>query len=290
MKKSELKDFCQTNVIKKALLSILSSTIGKCAAVLLVSVFMNNLSVLAETPTVTKILVNPPDKGSKEQTSTLVKDTAIESLDLQIETIQTRKWIMQNSLKKSAYDNFDNKIQALESQKLAYLNDYKSFRSTTVGTNKHFITSNNILDNNENFYPSKNGRFGLYRIKNNPVSSGYGYRIHPVTGKFEFHNGIDIPMKEGTPIYAYSDGIVETVEYRSYANNAGKYIAIIHKEGYETLYLHLSKVLVYNGQLIKKGELLGLSGSTGRTTGPHLHFEIKRNGIAINPENIGMLK
>lgn len=114
------------------------------------------------------------------------------------------------------------------------------------------------------------------------VSSPFNLnRRHPITKKIAPHKGVDFALSIGTPVIAPADGSVEKVAYQ--ANGAGRYIVIRHTREYQTVYMHLSKSLVKAGQRIKKGERIALSGNTGRSTGPHLHYEFHINGRPVNP-------
>ncbi|MBM7071640.1 peptidoglycan DD-metalloendopeptidase family protein [Shewanella sp. 202IG2-18] len=106
------------------------------------------------------------------------------------------------------------------------------------------------------------------------------HRKHPVTGRISPHNGVDFAVPIGTKVIAPGDGIVRLVTNHPFA---GKYIVVEHNEKYSTRYLHLSKALVKVGQKVKRGQIIALSGNTGRTTGPHLHYEFQINGKAVNP-------
>jgi len=111
-------------------------------------------------------------------------------------------------------------------------------------------------------------------------SHGFGWRKDPWTGARQFHRGIDIVAHEGTEVRAPADGIVSQATRKS---DYGKMIDISHGYGYVTRYGHLSEVLVRPGQRISRGDLLGRVGSTGRSTGPHLHYEVFRDGHRVNP-------
>jgi len=113
------------------------------------------------------------------------------------------------------------------------------------------------------------------------VSSEFGSRIHPVTKETRFHNGIDIAVDEGTQIFACEDGVVEIAEYNEYSGN---FAVLSHDGGYASSYSHMSYLFVTEGTSVKKGDLIGLAGSTGVATGPHLHFEIKQDGICKDPK------
>lgn len=112
------------------------------------------------------------------------------------------------------------------------------------------------------------------------MSSSYGWRDDPFTGKRAFHHGIDIATSMGNPIYATADGIV--IQARS-DKIGGKTIKIKHMFGYVTIYCHMSKFLVKVGQKVKRGETIGLVGSTGKARGPHVHYEVHLNGKETNP-------
>lgn len=121
--------------------------------------------------------------------------------------------------------------------------------------------------------PSIYPTFGRY-------SDGWGIRIHPILNDLEFHTGIDIANEIGTPVYATADGIVRLV---SYENGYGKRIFVTHNENYETQYAHLYSFQVSEGDHVRKGQIIGLMGNTGMSTGPHLHYEVIENGDKVNP-------
>lgn len=112
------------------------------------------------------------------------------------------------------------------------------------------------------------------------VSSGYGRRHSPWTGKPEFHSGIDIPNPIGTPVYAPGDGLVESV---GASKGNGRSVVINHGQGITTVYLHLSKSHVKKGDRVRKGQQIADVGNTGYSTSPHLHYEVRVNGIPIDP-------
>ncbi len=115
------------------------------------------------------------------------------------------------------------------------------------------------------------------------LTSPYGYRIDPFTGLRRHHNGIDIANKLGTPIVATMAGKVTYTD--NLPKGYGRIVVIRHANGYESLYAHLSKILVKPGDWIEQGERVGLMGSTGRSTGSHLHFTLLRNNVTLNPKN-----
>ena len=112
------------------------------------------------------------------------------------------------------------------------------------------------------------------------LTSDYGIRTHPVLGGKRKHNGIDLAAPTGTPIYATADGYVSKAgPFSSYGN----YVSIEHGAGLETRYAHMSRVVAHEGARVQKGDLIGYVGSTGRSTGPHLHYEIRVDGNPVNP-------
>ncbi len=112
------------------------------------------------------------------------------------------------------------------------------------------------------------------------LSSGFGYRTSPFTGQREFHKGIDISTRMKAPIVAPANGIVTRI---AWDHGYGRILTVAHGHGVVTRYAHLSKVLVKKGQYVKRGETIALVGSTGRSTGPHLHYEVLLNGMPVNP-------
>ena len=115
------------------------------------------------------------------------------------------------------------------------------------------------------------------------MASGYGWRTDPFTKTRRKHKGMDFSAPTGTPVYSTSDGKVIRVDGR--APGYGKHIRIDHGFGYVTLYAHLSKYNVRPGQEVKRGDVIGFVGNTGRSVAPHLHYEIRKDGVAVNPIN-----
>jgi len=113
------------------------------------------------------------------------------------------------------------------------------------------------------------------------IGSLFGYRTDPFYKVTKFHEGIDFTAAVGTPIYATGDGVVSEAEYNS--GGYGNKIVINHGFSYETVYAHLSKIKVRVGQRIKRGEIIGLMGNTGKSTAPHLHYEVHKAGVPMNP-------
>lgn len=119
-------------------------------------------------------------------------------------------------------------------------------------------------------------------MKDYTMSSGYGYRRDPVYGSTKFHAGLDFAAKTGTAVFATGDGVVQVAERRS---GYGNCVDISHGYNYLTRYGHLSEILVREGQEVKRGDLIGRVGSTGKSTGPHLHYEVRFKDEPQNPVN-----
>lgn len=112
------------------------------------------------------------------------------------------------------------------------------------------------------------------------VTSPFGYRWHPVTGEWSMHKGVDLNGKKDSEIYATRSG---TVSIASWSSTAGNYVQINHGDGYSSIYMHMTHYIVKEGDYVKAGEVIGYVGSTGRSTGPHLHFGISYKGSYVNP-------
>ena len=117
-------------------------------------------------------------------------------------------------------------------------------------------------------------------VANMSLSSSYGMRVHPITGRVARHNGVDIPAPHGTPIYATADGFVGRAQW---LGGYGKYVEIEHGNAIQTRYGHMSSYVVNPGQRVRKGDVIGYVGSTGRSTGNHLHYEVRIEGAPVNP-------
>ena len=112
------------------------------------------------------------------------------------------------------------------------------------------------------------------------ITSVFGMRWHPVHGGYRMHNGVDMACSQGTPIYAARSGQVTTATYEK---NAGYYVSINHGDGFSSVYMHMTHYVVKSGTYVSQGQLIGYVGSTGASTGPHLHFGISYNGSYVNP-------
>ncbi|HHU19743.1 MAG TPA: M23 family metallopeptidase [Bacilli bacterium] len=141
--------------------------------------------------------------------------------------------------------------------------------------NKELLTKNMALEENLLYIPTH------WPTDPNKITSPFGPRNDPFNRSRAIHSGIDVRGKTGTPIYAAADGTVQLAQYHG---GYGNTIIINHSDRYETLYAHLSKISVEQGDQVLKGDVIGELGSTGRSTGPHLHYEIIKSEKAVDPE------
>lgn len=129
-----------------------------------------------------------------------------------------------------------------------------------------------------NSLPPMKGRF--LRPAKGPITSTFGMRYHPILHIRRMHKGVDIGARSGSPIYAAADGEVVIAKYSS---SYGNYVMIAHGGGFTTVYAHASRLMVRAGQQVRRGQQIAAVGSTGLAKGPHLHWEVYRNGVAVNP-------
>ena len=120
-------------------------------------------------------------------------------------------------------------------------------------------------------------------LKKTKMTSKFGYRIHPVTKKKKFHRGIDLKAKRKTKVYATADGVVNFIEDKN-RGSFGRVVQISHNYGFETVYAHLRKTMVKSGDIVKKGDVIALSGNSGRSSGPHLHYEVRYARKVLDPK------
>jgi len=146
---------------------------------------------------------------------------------------------------------------------------------------KSYVEIDDLLKNKEKLLVSTPAIQPVSNKDLTRVASGFGYRIDPIYKTVKLHAGLDFAAPQGTPIYATANGTV-TVAGNT-GNGYGNHVVINHGYGYETLYGHMVKVKARVGQQIKRGEVIGYVGSTGKSTGPHCHYEVHKNGQKIDP-------
>lgn len=185
-------------------------------------------------------------------------------------------------------DRFIKRVLRLEKKLVSMerrLSSKKQRRTPQIG-GRGFVTGDigeyyfNAIEKDINRLDDTLSAIPFGRPSSGSISSRYGYRKSPFSEAREFHGGVDFRGKTGDEVVTTADGVVEKAKHvRGY----GKYVVIKHKKGYKTLYGHLSKIDVARGQKVEAGEKIGELGSTGRSTGPHLHYEIIRYGKRIDP-------
>lgn len=122
-------------------------------------------------------------------------------------------------------------------------------------------------------------------LRNNHIGAFSPRRYHPVLHRVQAHTGIDFGCNRGTEVYATGDGVVELANSKGYNGGYGHQVLLNHGFGYKTRYAHLDKVLVQPGESVSRGQVIALTGNTGRSTGPHLHYEVIHKGVPVNPIN-----
>lgn len=201
-------------------------------------------------------------------------------------------------VKKNEQESKMNELYALESEKTSIINSLASqeeqleseIGDLTAYNEELEAQLNSILNEiNNNNSNEQNGETvnqpsseGFLRPGYGPVTDDFGPRINPVTGAAGFHRGVDFADPYGASVYASKSGVVA---YSGWMSDFGNVIIIDHGGGVQTLYAHNSELLVSSGQAVSQGEVIAYVGSTGMSTGPHIHFEIRINGQAVNPWN-----
>ena len=138
-----------------------------------------------------------------------------------------------------------------------------------------------VLYLSEISYDKKGESASVFLPLKGRISSGYEERLNPFgTGESEFHRGVDIVPEENRNIIAYTDGVVVMADYD---DSYGNFVKIKHKDGLETIYAHCSQLNVEKGEEITAGQIIAVTGNTGDSTGEHLHFEVRKNGVAVDP-------
>jgi len=179
-----------------------------------------------------------------------------------------------------AETSLSEQIAALEAERTEVL--YQEWLASQNQTNNQQNGSANSDPSHADPLPSSGQGFAFPMAYCTMLTSAYGYRIHPITGNYAFHNGVDLAAGTGTEIYATKSGTVTTAE-ENYVY--GNYVVINHLDGYSSLYGHMTRFTVSEGEYVEQGELIGYVGSTGWSNGPHLHFTLYYNGSSVNPMN-----
>jgi len=144
-----------------------------------------------------------------------------------------------------------------------------------------FVEITNMVKNKEKLLKAIPAIQPVSNKKLNRIGGSFGYRVDPVYKDFRFHQGLDFTAPSGTPIYATADGVVQAAGFST--DGYGNKVVINHGYGYQTLYGHMAKIKAKQGQSVKRGEVIGYIGSTGKSTGPHCHYEVIKRGIKVDP-------
>lgn len=224
-----------------------------------------NINVSEKTQNQVKPTKNPPKKSWKEVFNFTSKTDIRTELDSLKSLI--KQYNAAGKLRKMQYENLQDSLK-----QLILKSDNNSKNNTQLEQ------PNSISDENE-WFPSISKI--VMPLKNNlSITSAYGSRIHPIFGMQKMHNGIDLKA-DHEDVYAVLDGIVTESGWDS--KGGGNYIKIKHFDRFETAYLHLSQLYYRTGEKVRAGFIIGKSGNTGNSTGPHLHFAVKEYSRSINP-------
>ena len=178
------------------------------------------------------------------------------------------------------YDEFE-KFGNLSDLVMHTSNRIKKLQKQVYIQSKSYDDIAKLIKNKEKYWASRPAIQPVSNKDLTRLASGYGYRIDPIYKTRKFHQGIDFTAPTGTPIYATGNGVV--VRTQKLRTGYGQNVIIDHGYGYRSLYAHMSKILVKRGQKVKRGEVIGKVGSTGKSTAPHLHYEVIKNGRKLNP-------
>ncbi len=181
-----------------------------------------------------------------------------------------------------------NALNVLEAQEEAMLEESKQIEREIRELEKKYQesmnSSNNSNSSSKPTYEFSDNSVLLWPSRSTKkISSYFGMRLHPIYKYYRMHNGIDIGASYGTDILASDDGVVSSVKYNS--GGYGWYIVVYHGNGLSTLYAHCSSIIASEGQSVSRGQVIALVGSTGASTGPHIHYEVRQNGSPVNPLN-----
>jgi murein DD-endopeptidase MepM/ murein hydrolase activator NlpD len=156
-----------------------------------------------------------------------------------------------------------------------------NLKNRIAAQNTSYGQINNLINNKEKLLAATPAIQPVSNKDLSRIASGFGYRIDPIYKTVKMHAGLDFTAPQGTPIYSTADGVVK-VAGRS-DGGYGNHVVINHGYGYETLYGHMYRIKARTGQRVKRGDLIGYVGSTGKSTGPHCHYEVHKNGQKLDP-------
>jgi murein DD-endopeptidase MepM/ murein hydrolase activator NlpD len=243
---------------------------------------------------------SPKEKLLRQQNDDLkqnykVMDERIKQLQLQMDEIANRDNYVYRSIFESNPIPDSARVKEMEKKKEVLLvqsmGETELVNSMAAQLNnlslrmafqvKSFGAIENMVKNKEKLLAAIPSIQPISNRTLNRVSSGFGYRIDPVYKDRRLHPGLDFTAPIGTPIYAAADGVVKDAGFNT--GGYGNRVVVNHGFGYETLYAHMVRIKARVGTKVKRGEVIGYVGSTGKSTGPHLHYEVHKNGIQLDP-------
>lgn len=236
------------------------------------------------------------DKNLISECEKIQRELAVEVKKVEEELIKLESDRKELQSKKNSVEETQKEFIAIENEQKAQMDKLESMESAKKALRSSIRSQIlNIADETKELQerleaaandsmnshkPSKPSEAGFIRPVNGAVSSGFGYRIHPITGYRTFHKGVDFANGYGTIIKASKSGVVG---YSGWMQGYGKVIIINHSNGQQTVYAHQQALYVNVGDSVQQGQAIGEVGSTGNSTGPHLHFEIRINGQCVDP-------
>jgi murein DD-endopeptidase MepM/ murein hydrolase activator NlpD len=247
-----------------------------------------------------KYFPSAKEKILLEQNDNLKDDYAVlqkrvSDLELQMQELENRDNNVYRSIFEASPIPDSIRIQKMEKSKEVFLvqglseeslvknlsTQLSSLSLRTTYMDKSFEELNNLINNKEKLLAAIPAIQPVSNKNLNRIASGFGYRIDPVYKVQKFHAGLDFTAPQGTPIYATADGTIKEAGFSSggYGNN----VIISHGYGYETLYGHMYRIKAKVGQTVKRGEIIGYVGNTGKSTGPHCHYEVHKNSKPVDP-------
>lgn len=175
------------------------------------------------------------------------------------------------------------KVEGLKENQLIYSIDttIRKLKARIEAQKKSYDQVLKLVNNKEELLAATPAIQPVSNKDLNRIASGYGYRIDPVYKTIKLHAGLDFAAPQGTPIYATADGTVKIAGFSD--GGYGNHVVINHGYGYETVYGHMVRIKARGGQKVKRGEIIGYVGSTGKSTGPHCHYEVHKNGQKLDP-------
>ncbi|HVE61305.1 MAG TPA: M23 family metallopeptidase, partial [Chitinophagaceae bacterium] len=175
------------------------------------------------------------------------------------------------------------KVESMENEELisSIYSSLNNLSSRVVSQQSSYDELATLIKNKEKLLSATPAIQPVSNKELNRIASGFGHRIDPIYKTIKMHAGLDFSAPQGTPIYATADGAVKLAEYSN--SGYGNHVIINHGYGYETLYGHMVRIKARRGQRLKRGEIIGYVGSTGKSTGPHCHYEVHKNGQKLDP-------